>query len=98
MATMKIATVVNGKLVYGDAHPLPLITLDAAPEPPMPDLKVPVVTVHDFDGLITPDDWDMSWDDGNGTITHIYTKNRGLYVQVTNNAGTGQTGKYRRVV
>jgi hypothetical protein len=88
-------------LIFGPFEPITPVDLNmpTPPDPtPPPTVKVPVVTVQDFDGIITPDNWDMSWTDGNGNLTHIFTKNSSIYVQITNSAGMGQTGKYRRVI
>ena len=86
----------TGKLVIGP--PEVLHETSFVPIPPPPPVKVPVITVTEFDGLITANGWDMEWNDGNGNHTHIFTKNGGLYVSVTNSAGEGHTGVYRKVI
>lgn len=100
MATARYASTESGALVVGSPQPITLQPLEVPvpPDPTPPPLKVPVITVHDFDGLLTPNGWDMTFDDGNGNLTHLYTKNGGLYVEVANAAGKGATGKYRRVI
>lgn len=99
VTTIRYASAATGNLVWGPTQPIQEQSLVPPPQPiPPPQPNVPVVTVTEFDGLITANGWDMAWNDGNGNHTHIYTKNGGIYVEITNVAGTGSTGKYRRVV
>ena len=96
MAMIRRGSTATGALVFGPFESIQPVTFQK-PVPP-PTVKAPVVTVHDFDGLITPNAWDMTWDDGNGNFTHISTNNGGIYVEITNSAGSNKTGKYRKIL
>lgn len=102
MATIRYgSTAAGGPPIWTVPKPIDPVDLNAPPVPPMPTPtppNVPVVTVEVFDGLITANGWNMIWKDGNGNITRIFTKNSGIYVEITNSAGKGATAKYRKVV